>query len=421
MSTVNFRIRNHENKEVSIYVYLSAGRGKMYQCKSGFTINPKNWSGTSGRPKQNSEASKAIFNALKKLESYVHSELNIDNVKGVEINTDWLALKVKECFNRVEKTDSTIVCNHFQEFIRTAPTRRVSRKKVGLSPGRVNVLNTSLKIFEEYEKSLRRRIHFTDISKSFVEKFKDWLLETKRYSVNHAGKQLANLKTIALDAKKLDIPTHSYIENIESFSEAEEDRHIVTLSFEEIDKIRNTNLKLPALINARQWLLIGCLIGQRGGDLLDLTEADIKVEKGLKKFDIRQKKGGKYVTVPVSEELELILKDGFPYIISMQRFNEYIKLVCKAAGIDDPTEGRKKDPETDRSILGIYPKYELVTSHCCRRSFATNYYYKNIPIHVLMKITGHSRESVFRAYINVPEDKDDDARVMLKYLETISK
>jgi integrase len=95
-------------------------------------------------------------------------------------------------------------------------------------------------------------------------------------------------------------------------------------------------------------------------------------------------------------------------------------VVCKLAGIDDIVKGTKLNNETNRKELGMFPKYELITSHCFRRSFATNYY-KKIPTPVLINITGHSKESLFLTYINKREDKDANADLFMQFYEDLHK
>lgn len=65
MATVNFRLRSKSNKNVSIKVYLSTGRGNVIELNTGFSINPKDWSKDTDRPKQNTAENKLIFNNLK--------------------------------------------------------------------------------------------------------------------------------------------------------------------------------------------------------------------------------------------------------------------------------------------------------------------------------------------------------------------
>lgn len=48
----------------------------------------------------------------------------------------------------------------------------------------------------------------------------------------------------------------------------------------------------------------------------------------------------------------------------------------------------------------MYKKHELVRSHICKRSFATNLYGK-IDTLTIMKITGHKTEAQFLSYIKI--------------------
>ena len=52
----------------------------------------------------------------------------------------------------------------------------------------------------------------------------------------------------------------------------------------------------------------------------------------------------------------------------------------------------------------IPKKWEILSSHIGRRSFATNFYSK-IPTALLMEATGHTTENVFLKYIN-PVDEN---------------
>jgi integrase len=101
----------------------------------------------------------------------------------------------------------------------------------------------------------------------------------------------------------------------------------------------------------------------------------------------------------------------FPRRIADQRFNDFIKKVCKEVGIKNIVEGSKmteirvideneKEKIIHRKKFGKYPKYELVSSHVCRRSFATNLYGK-IDTLTIMKITGHKTEKQFLEYIKI--------------------
>lgn len=90
------------------------------------------------------------------------------------------------------------------------------------------------------------------------------------------------------------------------------------------------------------------------------------------------------------------------------------------AGIVEIVKGTKLNTKTNRKELGNFPKYELIASHCFRRSFASNYY-KKIPTPILINITGHSKESLFLTYINKREDKDANADLFMQFYEKLNK
>jgi integrase len=103
--------------------------------------------------------------------------------------------------------------------------------------------------------------------------------------------------------------------------------------------------------------------------------------------------------------LEILKKrDGkFPYAISDQKYNSYIKTVCEIAEINDVVVGSKKletkeDSGIYRKETGTFKKWELVTSHIGRRSFSSNFY-GIIPTNYLIYVTGHSTETMFLTYI----------------------
>src|SRR5690606_20438740 len=311
----------------------------------------------------------------------------------------------------------TLVTNHVLHIIDNAQTRKIKgRNRLGMSVNTLKNYQTYLKILENYEKHLRKPIHFKDVDFHFVEKFKTWLIKKQHYSTNHSGKSIAFLKSIAKDAEKSGIAVNPFVHQIEAFSEANEDRNIVTLSFQELDQIWTTELKREALINARKWWLLGCEIGQRVEDLLKITNKNIRETVHGYFIDLRRHTTKKEAGIPVNGPAQQAMQDGFPYRISEQKFNGYIKESALAAGLDEMVEGKKYDKDTKRKVLGFYPKHELITSHACRRSFATNYY-KKMPTTILMTITGHSKESTFLAYINKPKDTDENARLFMDHFK----
>jgi integrase len=56
------------------------------------------------------------------------------------------------------------------------------------------------------------------------------------------------------------------------------------------------------------------------------------------------------------------------------------------------------------------PKYQLISTHTARRSFATNQYKAGVPSITIMAITGHKTEKVFLNYIKIT--RNEHARLL---------
>ncbi|WP_306426938.1 phage integrase SAM-like domain-containing protein, partial [Flavobacterium psychrophilum] len=429
-----------------IYIRVSISQFVSIKKKTGFSINAKDWSVTTDRPKQNNPENKITHSSLNKLENFVFDNLNKDLAKGSLIDAYWLENQINNCFKRVVKTDAGLLVNHIQYIIDNANTRKVKTNggfKIGLSSSTIKNYTLFKNIILEYQTTIKKQIQFIEITKPFVEKFTNWLVNTKNYSTNYAGKQLEILKTVCIDAEKNEIPVTPYSKTIQHFRESENDRYIQTLSFEELEQIKNAdftdaeqlkefkkaNLELcknisltPETINnSRNWILLGCEIGQRGGDLLKITNENIRYKGKSIYLDILQQKTNKSVTVGlIAPHVIDIIENSLPKEMPHQKLNDFIKIVCKLAGIDAVVKGTKLNTETNRKELGMYPKYDLMASHCFRRSFATNYY-KKIPTPILINITGHSKESLFLTYINKREDKDANADLFMQFYEELNK
>jgi integrase len=425
MATVKFRLKNRQSKSSTIYVYISLGRGQYAERKTGFEIDPKHWSDKTNYPIQNNVAHKNLHADLKGLESYLFQEMNDSSAKGEIINAAWLDGKIKSCFNRVQYKPDNLLKTHIQYIIDNASTRKVIGKNaLGLSANRIKSYITFRNIIEQYEEVIGHPIALTEINTTFTTDFTTWLLNKQKFSMNYAGKQIKNLKTVCIDAEKMGKEIHTQSRNIQGFSESDNDRYIVTLSEEEIKQIYQTPMPNASLENAKQWIVLGCALGQRGNDLMNIKTTNIRELDGHKVIDVFQEKTKKGVTVPiVGEYAQEIVTTELPHPISLQKLNDYIKQVCKIAGLDELMEGyliKMDEKKVKRKVFGHCPKWQLITSHSFRRSFATNHY-KHISTPTIMAVTGHTRESTFLKYINQQTDKDDNARLFLNQLTGNSK
>lgn len=420
MGKIGFRIRSSVSAQVPVNVYFYLGNDIRQEVKTGLLVKRDSWNSELQRGTDYSIATAELNEKLDRLENHLLKELNKFPKKPGGIHKDWLLVHVNSCFYCVSITKSNMLLYQIEQYIELAPTKRVKRTgSIGLSTNTIRNLMRFYELVEAFEEYLAESIDLTVLDHSIVRKFQEWLLSVRGYSVNNAGLQLKLLKMVCKQAERNGVEVHSYTRHIESFTQRSKDRILQTLSFEEIERIKNLAGLPSTLENTRRWMLIGLFIGQRVSDLLKLTSLNIrKAEVGFY-VDLFQQKTEKHVTVGVVDSNVIqILENYFPYSISAQQFNKQIKQICQLAGITEMVKGYKICEKTRRIKLGIYPKYSLISSHDLRRSFATNYFGK-IPTPILMQITGHSKETTFLSYIGAQVNKDAYADAFIRAAVTL--
>lgn len=417
MATLKFLLQS-KSDNANIYVRYSVNRKTILYRKTGFVINPKEWSEANAQPIQKSQATKTLKSKLDKLATFINDAYNDAVSTGENITGEWLQSVIDLYNNKTPVLSLDVLSNYIQKYIDEAPFKQNGKKGTGLSAGRTQNLKLFKKTIERYEaEALKgKSILIKEVNLKFAEQYKNWLFN-QNYSINYIGKNIDNLKTICFDAYKNDIETSTQLKNIKSISETKAPEQIIYLSEEEQEQIKNAPIIREALVNARKWLLLGCLIGQRGGDLLNITNKNIKELNGIKIIELKQQKTGKLVAIPLLPEALEIIESGMPYKISLARYNEYIKDICEVAEINEMITGRIKETSRKATTIETKPKFKFITSHVSRRSFATNFYGR-IPTPVLMNITAHGTEKVFLSYIG--KTTYDNAYQMLEYFSKLA-
>lgn len=417
MASIKFLLQG-KNAPANIYVQLSLGRGKVFKRKTGYSIDPKDWS-KKNIPIDRDADLKNLKSNLETLGTYLGKELNNSIADVSAVDGNWLQEKINIYNGILPTTDKDLLTNHIQYIVDNAHKIKKSNNQIGLSVSRVKSYKLFKNTIIRYEQENRKgtSVKINEVGFEFGELFSDWLF-SKGYSINYVGKNLDNLKAVCRDAEKRGINTSDQLNRISSFSKPTENDEVIILSEAEQLLIEKLDLTNDALINARKWLLIGCQIGQRFGDLIRVNADMIKASNGIKVVELRQQKTGKLVAIPLMPKAIEIIEKGMPYPIASQNFNQHIKTLCKLAEINELTKGskyNKDDGKKDKhrvKIVGVYPKWQLIGSHVCRRSFASNFYTK-IPTPILTSITGHGTEKMFLKYIG--RTSLDNAHQMMEY------
>lgn len=397
MATIKFFIQSKKNP-ANISVRLSIKRGQVFNRKTGYVIDPVNWSETTDLPKPNDEGNKKLKADLNLLSTRIESALNELTTSGEEPTGDWLQDKIDSILGRKLKTDIDRLTNYIQHYVDNLPYKEWPNGRRGATPATITKYKAIKLKIEGFESYKKKRFYLKDVNLSFRNELIKYFREVDNLSSNTAGRYIKFLKTVCLDAQANGLDVNPQLPQIKGFTEKAAK---VFLTFDELEAIEKKKYSRPGLENAKDWLIIGCYIGQRVSDLLTLTHENIVTRAGLELIELTQQKTGKQVAIPLHPKVKEIIKKRkgyFPRKISAAKFNLHIKDICKEAKINQRVEGGKIDKKTLRKTFGTFPKYELITSHVCRRSFASNFY-GEIPTALLISITAHATEQQFLEYI----------------------
>jgi integrase len=415
MLNVNFNLRKRKSKNAEVIYLVLRWSGDYYRYTTKFKVLPKNWD----RQKQRVKA--VITETLKDV---INKHLGEIETAVKKLYADAIADRIcvsKEYFkNGLDKWTGRIVeekpnfWNFINNYIETSKTRIDPRTGRTISKRTIQEYNTTKNLLIEFEAENRETIDFDNISLYTLIDFRDFLTTVKRYKVkdkktgeikeepyklNNIAKHIDNLRQFLRAAASEKIAFDTDVLDNKKFKPARENAHNVYLNEDELLAIAALDLSNSLRLDkARDIFLIGCFTGQRVSDYNNIKPHHIKGRN----IELFQAKTGEPVVIPIHPTVKgIFTKYGgiTPPKISDQKLNEYVKEVCQLAGIKEIIEKQR----TKGGLRSVDPlkKWEMVSSHTARRSFATNMVKRGIPIQTIMKITGHTKESTFLKYVKL--------------------
>lgn len=408
---VQYFVKKRKNPYSKIFIRLWESKKFDFMTSTGLQIKYDFWDSKNQKVKNKVEAMDKDFinDKLLTLNIFVVGQFNIDYNDGEVITADWLKNTVNNYFKRPSdlKPEKVFFVDWIKSFVETAPKRL--HKGNNLSETTIKKYNTTLNNLINYEAFKGVRLRFEDITLNFYFDFVDYCRNTLKLGINTIGTRIKVVKFFCRQIDLEGLPISQQYKHPE-FVAQEEKAEDIYLTTAEIQTIFNYDFSgTPYLDNARDLLIIGLNTGLRISDFMRLDLSHIKADT----IRIKAQKTGEIAEIPINEQIErTLIKNGgkLPRSISEQKFNEYLKEIGEKVGFSEMVHGAKMDCINEdeakakgvkklfRKVSGTFPKYELMTSHICRRSFATNLY-GQIPTPVIMAITGHATETQFLTYI----------------------
>lgn len=330
------------------------------------------------------------------------SEMVIDKLKG-------------EIDPKTKKAASTNILFDFMD-------RYIKDHEATRRAGSLSVYKSVKKHLQDYCTDKKKVVTFDTIDYSFFQNFQNFLLTPRRVfvkskskkqgaagtwkiiSLNNTtvAKQLSTIKTFLNYAR---VQGYTVSDKYKDFKIKKETLEVIALTSDEFETLFRYNLKdKKRLAQARDVFCFACATGLRYSDLEQLKREHIKNDE----IKLSVKKTKENISIPLTPYSRAILKkyEGMHQplpVISNQKLNDYVKELCKDAGINEPIEivryrGSKREAIT-------YPKHELIGVHTGRKTFATLSLERGMSAEEVMAITGHKDYKSFKRYVNVTEQR----------------
>ena len=249
----------------------------------------------------------------------------------------------------------------------------------------------------EMQKQNRTTYNLQSFDLDFFNSFIIYLRKDKQISDNTLKRKLGFFKTFLNWCVK-----NSYAVNMSFKSVSIKGRETSHISLTDQDLKTLEAIELSETLSYfRDLFLIGCYSGQRYSDYSRFDKKYINGDSIV----IRAKKTGQFSYIPLNPKLKRLLEkyDWKLLLISSQKFNQKIQMICKSAGFTDVIQADKFFG--NRKESKDLPRWKLIGSHTARRSFITLSAQRNVPRSIIMQATGIKSLKTLDNYIRFDNDK----------------
>ncbi|GAB3897566.1 site-specific integrase [Spirosoma agri] len=382
------------------------------------TIEPYQWDANAQRvrvatkSRSERERHETINGNLERHRAALKQIITALQLAGSTISNDLIKEHLNQTLKRAKtnhpKKDKTATptetfMGYIERFVEEARVgRRLNAKSSQYSRFTLNGYLKLKRLLEDYSKATSQPIDYSAFSLDFYHLFKLWLTG-RGLTLNYVGSLLKDLKVMLKQAHADGLHSNTIFQH-KDFKKFSEDVDSVYLTDDELTRLYALGLThTPGIERARDLFLIGCYTGLRFSDFTQLRAENINGRILTR----RTLKTSERVSIPLNSKVVSILNkyNGTPpRPISNQRLNDHLKELCKRAGLNDRIEVNRTRGGLNE--LRTLEKWELVSSHTARRSFATNAYLAKVPVIQIMQITGHRSEKMLLRYIKVSSEQN---------------
>ncbi len=398
----NFYLKKDPLKKKNAIRMQCSFDGNVLRYSTGITIEPDKWNKDSKQIKGKDSSSLNIY--LMDLKTAALNEYeNYKRLNRKPFSPEYL----KQYLDNAFKTDKTK-----PEFIEDFFVEYINDKQKVVSARTLATYKTFYNHLLALQRHYKIKIAYADLNQAFYNKFIDYFVFIEK----HVNRTIKDKDLSALNSfLNWSVVKDNIIKNPYSgikFPYKVSPADTVSLSENELNTLYNLELANGRLDRTRDIFCLECFCGVRYSDMNKVLPKNIKDNH----LNIITQKTSEKLHIPLRPEaLKLIYKyfdkgEAFP-TLSNQKLNDYIKELCKLAGFNELItimrfSGQSKTAED-------YKKFELISTHTARRTFATLSYLDKLDPYLIMKITGHKDLKTFQIYL-----RTDHAQVSEKFFNT---
>ena len=380
----------------TLYVRYNYNRSRRTLIATGYSIKPVHWDDKRKWVKRACPQFEEINIVLTKITSKLGEILSYAKDNGIDPTVDFVLLELEKDRKYEQRSNHVKIFDVLEQYI--------EEKKTVVSPDQIKDYKTLRKHLTNFKEYSTQPVTFRNLNLKFYNEFMDYLFYKAvkpdgkvGLVTNSAGKVIRLLKGfVHYQIAKGTIPNI----DLKNFKVVEEETDAIYLNEKELDEIYNLNLSDDdELEQIRDIFIVGCYTGLRYSDLSTLNSEHIDPISGY--INIKQRKVHKAVVIPMIDYVPNILKKYDYQLpkITGYKFNERVKELGKKIKLNQKIEIVRK--KGNKRITVVSQKWQLISSHTCRRSFCTNMYLSGFPAEELKKISGHKSPAAFMRYIKV--------------------
>lgn len=234
----------------------------------------------------------------------------------------------------------------------------------------------------------KKKLAFSEINKSFIERYKRFMIEKLGNNSNTANKSLSMLKTFVNWGVEQKLIKENPFNSIKITKGKGKREHLNIYELNKLEKLYTENDLGYRQLNVLRYFLFVCYTGLRYTDIKNLKYSHIKKrlfrDGEIDFIDLKMHKTGLDVSIPIIKKAKDLMPKKYTKnqlvfkVLSNQKTNQYLKEIIKLAKID-----------------------KNITFHSARHTLATTGLEMGIPIEVVSKILGHTEIKMTQIYAKV--------------------